>query len=40
MVSGEDSLGVGGCAWAVGWNPVKLDCDDHYTNTEVINSFE
>ena len=21
-------------------NPVKLDCDDHYTTTDVINSFE
>ena len=33
--------------WEVGdvlglWdgNPVKLDCDDHYTITDVINSFE
>ena len=41
MVSGGDSLG--------GWedmlglwdgNPVKLDCYDHYTTTDVINSFE
>ena len=41
MVSGGDSLG--------GWedmlglwdgNPVKLDCDDHYTTTDVINSSE
>ena len=24
----------------VGRNPVKLDCDDHYTTTDVINSFE
>ena len=21
-------------------NPVKLDCSDHYTTTDVINSFE
>ena len=21
-------------------NPVKLDCDDRYTTTDVINSFE
>ena len=21
-------------------NPVTLDCDDHYTTTDVINSFE
>ena len=21
-------------------NPVKLDCYDHYTTTDVINSFE
>ena len=31
MVSGGDSLGGG--------NPVKLDCDDHYTTTDVINSL-
>ena len=32
----ETVWGVGGCAWAVG-NPVKSDCYDHYTTTEVIN---
>ena len=21
-------------------NPIKLDCDDHYTTTDVINSYE
>ena len=21
-------------------SPMKLDCDDHYTTTDVINSFE
>ena len=33
--------------WGVGdvlglWNgnPLKLDCDDHYTTKDVINSFE
>ena len=40
MVSGGDSFGVGGCPWAVDGNPVKSDCYDHYTTTDVINSFE
>ena len=36
-----------GIVWGVGdvlglWdgNPEKVDCDDHYTATDVINSFE
>jgi len=36
----ETVWGVGGCAWAVGWKSVKSDCYDHYTTTDVINSFE
>ena len=34
--------GVGRCAVLGLWdgNPVKLDCYDHYTTTDVINSFE
>ena len=34
---------VGGCGDVLGlWdeNPVKSDCYDHYTATDVINSFE
>ena len=41
MVSGGD--GLGGWWDVLGlWdgNPVKLDCYDHYTTTDVINSFE
>jgi len=34
MVSGGDNLGVGRCAWAVGWKSVKSDCY-HYTTTDV-----
>ena len=36
----ETVWGVGGRACVVGRNPMKLDCDDHYTTTDVINSFE
>ena len=35
MVSGGDSLGVRGYAW-----PVKSVYYDHYTTTDVINSFK
>ena len=41
MVSKGDSLGSGGDVpgfW--GENPVKWDCFDHYTTTDVITSFE
>ena len=31
---------VVGCVWALGWKSVKSDCYDHYTTTDVINSFE
>ena len=42
MVSGGDSLGGGRGGMLGLWdgNPVKLDCYDHYTTTDVINSFE
>ena len=41
MVSGGDSLGGGGDVLGL-WDgsPVKLDCYDHYTITDVINSLE
>ena len=42
MISGGislDSLGVRGCAWVVGWNPVKLDHVELYTTIDVINSL-
>ena len=41
MVSGGDSLGGWGFELGL-WdgNPVKLGCNDHYTTTDVINSFE
>ena len=41
MVSGGDSLGVWGDVLGL-WdgNPVKLDCDDQCTTTDVINSLE
>lgn len=35
----ETVWGVGGCAWLRDGNPVKLDCDDHYTATGVITSL-
>ena len=40
MVS-RDSLGGGGNVLGL-WdgNPVKMDCYDHYTTKDVINSFE
>ena len=36
----ETVWGMGRCAWVWDGNPVKLDCDDHYTTIDVINSFE
>ena len=41
MVSKGDSLEGGGNMLGL-WdgNPVKSDCYDHYTTTDVINSFE
>ena len=40
MVSGGDSLAVGDVLGLLDGNPVKLDCYDHYTTTDVrtINS--
>ena len=38
MVSGGDSLGA--VLGLSDGNPMKLDFDDHYTTTDVINSFE
>ena len=40
MVSRGDSCGVGGVDVPGLWdgNPVKSDCYDHYTTTDVINS--
>jgi len=35
----ETVWGVVGCNWVWDRNPVKLDCDDHYTTTDVINSL-
>ena len=41
MVSEGDSLGGGGNVLGLlDGNPVKSDCDDHYTTKDVINSFE
>ena len=41
MVSEGDSFGGGRDVLGL-WdgNPVKLDCGDHYTTIDVINSFE
>ena len=41
MVSGGDSFGGWGDVLGL-WdgNPMKLDCYDHYTTTDVINLFE
>ena len=39
MVSKETVGGVGACAGVVGWKSYKLDCDDHCTTTNVINSL-
>ena len=40
MVSGGDSLGGWGeVLGLLDGNPVKSDCYDHYTTTDVINSF-
>ena len=36
----ETVWGVSGCAWVVGWKSCETECDDHYTTTDVINSFE
>ena len=37
----ETVWGVGGCAWAVGWKSCEIRLlYDHYTTTDVINSFE
>jgi len=40
MVSGGDSFGGWGDVLGL-WdgNPIKLDCDDHCTTTNVINSL-
>ena len=40
MVAGGDSLGGGDVLGLWDGNPVKLDCYDHYTTIDVINSFE
>ena len=40
MVSGEDSLEGGDVLGLWDGNPVKSDFYDHYTTTDVINSFE
>ena len=39
MVSKGDIQGVGGCAGVWNGNPIKLDCDDHCTSINVINSL-
>ena len=39
-ISGGDSLEWGNVLGLWDGNPVKLDCYDHYTTTDVINSFE
>ena len=40
MASGGDSLGVGDVLGLWDGNTMKLDCYDHYTTTDVLNSFE
>ena len=35
----ETVWGVGGCAGVWDGNPIKLDCDDHCTAINVINSL-
>ena len=35
----ETVLGVGGCAGLWDGNPIKLDCDNHCTTINVINSL-
>ena len=39
MVSKGDSSGVGDALGLWDGNPIKLDCDDHGTTTNVINSL-
>ena len=36
----ETVWGWGDVLWLWDGNPVKLDCYDHYTTTDVMNSFE
>ena len=36
----ETVRGVGDVLGLWDGNPVKLNCDNHHTNTDVINSFE
>ena len=40
MVSRETFWGWGDVLGLLDGNPIKLDCDDHYTTTDVIKSFE
>ena len=40
MVTGGDSLGDGGVLGLWDGNPMKLDFHDHYTTTDMTNSFE
>ena len=35
----ETVCGVGGCAGMWDGNPIKLDCDDHHTTINVVNSL-
>ena len=39
MVSKGDNLGGGEVVGSWDGNPIKLDCDDHCTITNVINSL-
>ena len=34
----EDFKVIALLRWGVGWKSIKLDCDDHCTTTNVINS--